>query len=75
MLTILKILQRLAVIFFMKQKYYLWGASLLALFALILSHNIIGALNNCIHAVDFSIYQQAIYEIAAGTSLNPYLTV
>ncbi|MGB0452649.1 MAG: DUF2079 domain-containing protein [Bacteriovoracaceae bacterium] len=39
----------------------------------------IGQINNifthCTHAVDFSIYQQAIGEIANTGNLNPYLTV
>lgn len=28
-----------------------------------------------LNAIDFSIYQQALYEIAAGNSWNPYLTI
>lgn len=43
--------------------------------ATLLINNIRGILNNCFHATDFGIYQQAIYEIANFTSLNPYLTV
>lgn len=29
----------------------------------------------CVNANDFAIYQQAIFEVAAGNSWNPYLTV
>lgn len=32
-------------------------------------------LNGCIHASDFAIYQQAIFDIAAGISFNPYLSI
>lgn len=50
--------------------------ALLAFFVLlILFSNIKGILYNCFHAYDFGIYQQGIFNIAAGESLNPYLTV
>lgn len=39
-----------------------------------LLYNIKRLLNNCIHAIDFSLYQQAIYGFTTG-DLNPYLTV
>ena len=38
-------------------------------------NNARGILNNCFHATDFGIYQQAIYEIANFNGLNPYLTI
>ncbi len=37
--------------------------------------NLKGISNNCFHGNDFGIYQQGIYEVAEGNSLNPYLTV
>lgn len=43
--------------------------------AVILYSNFKGIIYNCFHATDFSIYQQAIYEIADGAGLNPYLTI
>lgn len=54
-------------------KYFL--SALLAMLLLApLLNNIKRLFNNCLHAVDFSIYQQAIYKIAQG-DFNPYLTV
>lgn len=40
-----------------------------------LLHILIGLNSNCFHLIDYGIYQQAIYEIAAGNSWNPYVTV
>src|SRR3989338_8693132 len=37
--------------------------------------NIQSILHNCIHAIDFSIYQQAIYDISSNLKLNPFNTV
>ncbi|MCO4795471.1 MAG: DUF2079 domain-containing protein [Bacteriovoracaceae bacterium] len=42
---------------------------------LILFSNIKGILFNCFHAYDFGIYQQGIFNIAGGESLNPMVTV
>lgn len=36
--------------------------------------NIKGILNNCFHAYDLGLYQQAFYNMASG-DLNPYLTI
>jgi hypothetical protein len=48
---------------------------LLGLVLLILLSNIKGILFNCFHAYDFGIYQQGIFNIAAGESLNPFISV
>lgn len=40
-----------------------------------LGHILINLAGNCTHLVDYGIYQQAIYQIAAGESWNPYVTV
>jgi len=45
------------------------------LLAIMLYSNIKGITYNCFHATDFSIYQQAIYEIADSWNFNPYLTI
>jgi len=42
---------------------------------LLLAANVRRILYNCFHAIDFSIYQQAIYDIATNGIHNPYLTV
>ncbi|MFT6069534.1 MAG: hypothetical protein ACJAT2_000982 [Bacteriovoracaceae bacterium] len=47
----------------------------MGLVLLILFSNIKGILFNCFHAYDFGIYQQGIINLAAGESLNPFLTV
>lgn len=51
------------------------GLFLVFLVFLILFSNIKGILFNCFHAYDLGIYQQGIFNIAAGESLNPYLTI
>ncbi|MGB0452644.1 MAG: hypothetical protein ACPGJV_02940, partial [Bacteriovoracaceae bacterium] len=53
----------------------LLGTLFLTLFIMPLIGNIVRLNNSCIHATDFSIYQQAIYDIADGVSLNPYITI
>ena len=40
-----------------------------------LINNIISLANTCIHAIDFPIYQQAIYDSFASKNPNPFLTV
>lgn len=42
---------------------------------IILWNNIQLLLHNCIGATDFSIYQQAIYQIAENFDLNPFITI
>ncbi len=50
----------------------IFTASCLAL----LSLSLVQQLNSgCIHASDFAIYQQAIFDIASGLSFNPYLSI
>ena len=44
------------------------------LLLVLLASNIVGIIFNCIHATDFSIYQQGIYQIAKNLDLNPYVT-
>ena len=56
-------------------KKILFPLVLIPLFFSVLAFNIQSVLYNCIHAIDFSIYQQAIYDIASGTSLNPHITI
>ncbi len=48
---------------------------LLALPLLLLFRNIRLLLNNCFHATDLGIYQQAIFDIAYNLNLNPYITI
>jgi len=42
---------------------------------LVLLSNLKGIYYNCFHAIDFGIYQQALYELAHSGSLNPYMTI
>lgn len=60
--------------FSFKQKLVL-GLVAAFLIYLPLGHIIRSLLANCAHLVDYGIYQQAIYEIAAGNSWNPYVSV
>ena len=43
--------------------------------AILLASNIKSITNNCFNAVDFSIYQQPIYEFAGNGTFNPYSTI
>ena len=52
-----------------------WGILLAFLLFLILLSNFTLAYYNGINVYDFGIYQQSIYEMAAGNSWNPFLTV
>lgn len=42
---------------------------------ILLGANLKNIIFQCVNANDFAIYQQAIFEVAAGNSWNPYLTV
>jgi hypothetical protein len=54
--------------------YFYLGFFLFLLLA-IFSWGVQSVLNACLHATDFSIYQEAIYRIADFQSLNPYLYI
>jgi len=57
------------------KKWILISSALLLVFIFIpLLSNIKGILNNCFHAYDLGLYQQAFYNMASG-DLNPYLTI
>jgi hypothetical protein len=57
------------------KKWILTSSILLLLFVFIpLLSNIKGILNNCFHAYDLGLYQQAFYNMASG-DFNPYLTI
>ncbi len=58
--------------FFDKKAIRLLVPFILVLLPLI--HTLRALVNFCMPMIDYSIYQQAIYEIAEGISLNPYLT-
>jgi hypothetical protein len=57
----------------LKNKYIYLSIALLAFIPLL--SNIVKLAFNCLHATDFSIYQEAIYRIADFKSLNPYVYV
>jgi hypothetical protein len=58
-----------------KYLYYLWGFLLAFIGTTFFSGLIVKLHANCHHATDFSIYQEAIYKIAAFGDFNPFLYV
>jgi hypothetical protein len=48
---------------------------ILVLPIIILANNLWLLWHNCVGATDFSIYQQAIYDMAANLDLNPFITI
>ena len=47
----------------------------LGFLVLLFSGNYLKLVSGCVHATDFSIYQQAIYDINFFNNLNPYITI
>lgn len=58
-----------------KYLYLAWGALLAFISTVFFAGLIIKLQSNCHHATDFSIYQEAIYKIAAFGDFNPFLTI
>lgn len=55
-------------------RFYIFAVLIAMLFIPVIT-NLKYSYDMFVHAIDFSIYQQAFYEIAAGNSFNPYLTI